>query len=383
MAYISPYRTQSKQVAWDYLKAAAAPLFPYGATISESELRIDYPNGGQVRLFGADNPDALRGLYWDRVVLDEYADMHPRLFPEIIRPGLADRQGGAVFIGTPKGHNDFHRVHEDARRDPEWFSLVLRASETGLVKAEELEKARRQMSPDQYAQEFECSFEAAIVGAYWGKEMADAEREGRIGDVSIIPGLPVHKAWDIGIDDPMAIWCFQVGPGAVNVVDYYENSGYGFDHYWEWNKDRGYSGIDWVPHDAKVKEVGAPGGRTRIESMIRLGFKPRLAPEAKKIDGINAARLTIPKCRFDELRCAQGLECLRQYRADYDQLARVFRKEPKHDWTSHGADAFRYLAMSWREPLPEREDEPMRGTSEMTMNEAWKLAKAKQGEARI
>ena len=177
-----------------------------------------------------------------------------------------------------------------------------------------------------------CSFEAAVLGSYWGKELTRAEREGRIGNVEINPDLAVHKAWDIGVDDPMAIWAFQVGPGSLNVVDYYEASGHGFDHYWDWTNDKGYHGIDWVPHDAKVREVGAPGARTRIETMLRLGFKPKLQPEAKLIDGINAGRITIPHARFDAKRCAKGLDCLREYKAEWDSQTRVFKKSPAHDW---------------------------------------------------
>ena len=130
----------------------------------------------------------------------------------------------------------------------------------------------------------------------------------------------------------MAIWCFQVEPGKVHVVDYYQASGYGFDHYWDWNEERGYHGIDWVPHDAKIREVGAPGARTRVETMKRLGFKPRLQPEAKLMDGINAGRLTIPYARFDALRCAKGLECLREYKAEWDGASQTFKKAPAHNW---------------------------------------------------
>src|SRR5229473_4390931 len=144
-AYLSPFLKQSKAVAWDYLRAAMAPLRAIGASTHDTELRVDYPNGGQVRLYGADNPDALRGIYLDGIVLDEFADMDPRVWSEIIRPALADRQGWAVFIGTPKGHNDFHRIHEQAQRDPGWFSLVLKASQTGILRPAELAAAESEL----------------------------------------------------------------------------------------------------------------------------------------------------------------------------------------------------------------------------------------------
>ena len=150
-AYMSPFLKQAKSVAWDYLRAAVAAGRQAGASIHESELRVDYPSGAQVRLFGADNADALRGLYLDGIVLDEHANMDPRVWPEVIRPALADRRGWAVFIGTPKGRNSFFETWRRAQSDPGWFALMLKASETGLISAEELNIARRDLSEEQYA----------------------------------------------------------------------------------------------------------------------------------------------------------------------------------------------------------------------------------------
>src|SRR3990167_4508156 len=167
-AYIAPFYKQAKAVAWDYLKDAMLPLRQYGATANESELRVDYPNGGQVRLYGADNLDALRGIYLDGVVPDEFADMDPRLWPEVIRPALADRLGWAAFIGTPKGRGAFYDMWQRSQKESNWYSLMLKASDTGLISQDELDSAKRDLSEDQYAQEFECSFDAAIVGSYYG-----------------------------------------------------------------------------------------------------------------------------------------------------------------------------------------------------------------------
>ena len=170
-AYMSPFLKQAKSIAWDYLRAAAAAGREAGASIHESELRVDYPSGAQVRLFGADNADALRGLYLDGIVLDEHADMDPRVWPEVIRPALADRGGWAVFIGTPKGRNSFFEMWRRAQSDAAWFALMLKASETKLIPEQELNVARRDLSEEQYAQEFECCFDAAVIGAYYGKLM--------------------------------------------------------------------------------------------------------------------------------------------------------------------------------------------------------------------
>jgi phage terminase large subunit len=171
----------------------------------------------------------------------------------------------------------------------------------------------------------------SILGAYWGKEMLLAEQQGRICDVPVNTDLPVQTAWDIGVDDAMAIWCFQVYPDHLDVVDYCEGHGMGFDHYCDWLDERGYHGADWMPHDAKVREVGAPGARTRIETLFTLGRKPELAPEQSLMDGINAGRRTIPFSRFDAKRCAQGLEALRSYRTEWDEKARAFKKTPEHN----------------------------------------------------
>jgi phage terminase large subunit len=219
-AYLSPYLKQSKAVAWDYLRAAMSPLRSLGADVNESELRVDYHNGGQVRLYGADNADALRGIYLDGVVLDEFADMDPRVWSEVIRPALADRQGWAVFIGTPKGRNAFFDVWQRSKEEADWFSLMLRASETGLIPDSELELARRDLSEDQYAQEFECSFDAAIVGSYYGKLMAEAESGNRVSGVPYDPVSQIWTAWDLGIRDATAIWFAQIVGREVRVVDY-------------------------------------------------------------------------------------------------------------------------------------------------------------------
>lgn len=345
-AYIAPLFKQAKDVAWTYLKRFA--LVIPGARENESELRVDFPNGGRVRLYGADNPDGMRGIYLDDCVLDEFADMRPRVLPEIIRPALSDRKGSLTAIGTPRGHNDFHKLWQQAQNDNEWFGVMLKASETGLVDAEELASARKLMTPEQYEQEYECSFEAAIIGAYWGKEMAAADAMGRICRVDVDLNSPVHVAWDLGVRDSTALWFFQILAGGINVVDFYEASGVGLDHYATTIRAKQYlPGTDYVPHDAKVKEWGS--GRTRIEQMEALGLKPQLVPSHGLMDGIGAVRETLPRCRFDRGRCSEGIEALKQYRAEYDDERKILKPTPLHDWSSHAADAFRYLAMGWKE----------------------------------
>jgi phage terminase large subunit len=317
-----------------------------GATAHESELRVDYPGGGQVRLYGADNPDAMRGIYLDGIVLDEFADMDPRVWSEIIRPALADRQGWAVFIGTPKGRNAFYELWRRSQSEEGWYSLMLKASETGLIADSELALARRDLTEEQYAQEFECSFDAAIVGSYYGKLLARAEADKRIAGVPYDPAALVWTSWDLGIRDATAIWFAQVIGREIRIIDYYEASGVDLGHYVReiYARPYVYAG-HIVPHDAQAKELGT--GKSRLEVLESLGLKNlSLAPLHRVEDGINGVRMFIPKCWFDERKCARGIDALKLYRAEYDEMLQALRPRPVHDWASHAADAFRYLAMT-------------------------------------
>jgi phage terminase large subunit len=356
-SFLSPTYTQAKDTVWLYLKRFTAEI--PGVEQRESDLTVNFPNGARVRLYGAENYDRLRGMYNDGMILDEYADISPRAWPEVLRPTLADRKGWAVFIGTPRGRNDFWRVHQFAEQHPdEWFSLVLRAEETKLLSSEELEDMRTQTTPEQFAQEFGCSFDAAILGAYFGRELAEAEAQGRITDVPHDPILPVHTAWDLGIGDSTAIWFFQVLRQELRVIDHYEASGHGLAHYAAVLEARGYTyGTEYLPHDAQARQLGS--GRTLWETLRSLtGRNPRILPQQNVMDGINAARVTIGSAWFDATRCHDGLEALRAYRADYDEKRKVFTDRPRHDWASHSSDSFRYLAMAWREMQPEKPKPP-------------------------
>jgi phage terminase large subunit len=347
-AYIAPQLKQAKTVAWDYLRQYGLDL--PGSSVHETELRLDLQNGGQVRLFGSDNPDALRGIYLDGLVLDEAADTSPRVFNEILRPSLSDRQGWCVWIGTPKGQNDFFDLWQKARKAPdEFFTLLLRASQTGIVPQEELADAKRSMTPEQYAQEFEGSFSAGILGAYYSREMDAAETEHRITTSVYDRGLEVHTAWDLGMSDHTAIWFYQQAGFECRLVDYYANNGFGLDHYAQVLQDRGYRyGRHHLPHDVQVKELGT--GRSRLETLQGLGLNVIVVPQLSLEDGINAVRRVLPRCWFDADKCEEGLKALRQYRRQYDDVRKVFLERPYHDWSSHPADAFRYLAVSLQEP---------------------------------
>jgi hypothetical protein len=346
-AYLAPYHAQAKDVAWDYLLKYSAPI--PGAVPNISELRVDYPNRGRVRLYGAENAERLRGIYLDGIVIDEPADIDPRVWREIIRPALADRNGWAVFIGTPKGRNSFAVTCSNARQDPAWFFLELKASQTGILSDAELIDARKEMSAEQYAQEFECSFDAAVKGSYYGRLIDQAEAEGRITRVPYDPGLRVDTFWDLGIDDMMSIWFAQTVGRERRLIDYYENSGEALPHYVGLLAAKPYVyGDHFLPHDAKVRELGT--GKSRVQTLADLGVKVTVLPADPIEDGIEEVRRIIPQCWFDAEKCRRGLECLKMYRQEWDEKAQTFRGRPLHDWASHGSDAFRTGAMGWRMP---------------------------------
>ena len=355
-AYLAPYYAQAKDVAWGYLKRYTAPL--PGVQINESELRVDLPNGGRVRLYGADNYDRLRGIYLDGVVLDEFADMDPRAWSEVIRPALADRHGWAVFIGTPKGRNAFWEVYERARSSDDWFDLRLRASETGIVAPEELEALRLEMNEDEFAREMETSFDAAVEGAYYARLLTEAETGNprRITRVPHDPGLEVHAAWDLGIGDSTAIWLAQFVGREIRLIDYIENNGVALDWYARELKNKPFTYAPLIlPHDAQARELGT--GKSRQEMLESLGFRTRIASKLSVEDGIETVRRMLPRCWIDEDRCALGLQAVRDYREKRDEKRRV-SLGPLHDWTSHAADALRYLMIAYEEPQQARAPKP-------------------------
>ncbi len=232
-------------------------------------------------------------------------------------------------------------------------------------------------------QEYLCSFDSAMLGAYWARELAQLERSGRVRELAADANLPVHTAWDLGIGDSTAIFWWQAVGAEIHVLDHHETHGEGLEHYANlvlakpWRR-----GSDYVPQDARARELGT--GRTRIETMLALGLRPRLVPDHKLMDGINAARLTISRCFFDTFRCKTALDLLRQYRAEYDEKARVFKDNPKHDFTSHTADAFRYLAMAWREMAAVPQSKPEgRTIHEMTLNELFDAERKVRHSIRI
>jgi hypothetical protein len=349
--FIAPFYNQAKDVAWSYLKFYAGPLLIEPPR--EAELSVLLRNGSRIRLYGGDNPDRLRGMYFHGLVMDEFGDMASNLWSEVLRPTLSDTEGWAVFIGTPKGKNQFWQVWNDAQRSSEWFTLMLKASETRLINAKELASIRDQMSPDEFAQEYLCSFEAAIKGAFYADEMRSMSAEQRIRKIDIDVDVRVHTSWDLGIADATAIVFWQCVGRERRIVDYYEASGVGMSHYVDVMTEKrvkyGWKyGDHYFPHDIANREISS--GESRRDSLSRVGIEAIVVPPSNVLDGINAVRRMLGRTWIDSARCDRLIEALRQYRCEYDDKLKDFKKSPRHDWTSHGCDAVRMFAVGYDEP---------------------------------
>jgi phage terminase large subunit len=354
-AYIAPTYGQAKRVAWDILKDAVKNI--PGVVINEAELRVDIPRPSErdrVRfmLLGAENPGSIRGIYLDGVVLDEMGEMDPIVWSQVVRPALSDRLGWAIFIGTPKGQNGFYDLYMQAQNHQDWFHAMYKASQTGIIPIGELEAAKAIMSPEEYDQEYECSFSAALVGAYYGKLMSAAEEDGRLTVVAHDPSVPVNTYWDLGVDDTTVIWFGQRVGKNWHWIDYLEMSGEGLDYYAKELKKKKYMyGVHYLPHDAEAREMGT--GKTRIETLKSLELRnTEVVPRQAVEDGINAVRMVIPRSWFDKDKCKRGIEALRSYERKWDSKNKIYQQKPLHNWASHGADAFRTAAMSMERKSP-------------------------------
>ena len=370
--HMLPEYEQARKAIWEAVnphtgKRRIEEAFPLAlrAATHEQRMFIRFRNGSTWQLVGSDNYAKLVGTPPVGIVASEWARANPGAWA-YLAPILAENDGWAAFITTPIGRNHAKSMFDMAKRDPAWFAEVQTVEDTKAIALAVVEQQRREYhslygedaGDALIEQEYWCSFEAAILGSYYGKAIATAERAGRIRDVPYDPLLPVHTAWDLGKGANMVLWFFQVAPDGIRVIDYLAGSHDDtIPEIVEKLNEKPYRyGFDFVPHDAKVKELGT--GRTRVETLIGLKRQPQLVAEHKIDDGISAARLLFKRCWFDAAHCADGLEALRQYRAEWDDDRKCFRDTPLHDWTSHGADAFRYLAMATREIRPQAAPKP-------------------------
>jgi phage terminase large subunit len=367
--HMLPQANQARKAIWDAINPHTGrkridEAFPVELreTTREQEMMIRFrptsmSPASTWQVVGSDNYNSLIGSPPIGVVYSEYALSDPNSWA-FLRPILAENGGWAAFISTPRGRNHFARLLAMAQQEKSWFSQVLTVTDTGVISAEVIAQEKRELAAERgddeadniIQQEYFCNLDAAIPGAYYGKLLARAEAEGRITTVPYDPRLPVITAWDLGVGDSTAIWFIQQDRLAVRVIDFYENSGVGADHYARILKERDYSYEGhYLPHDADDREWGN-NASSRVDTLKTLKVKPvRVLPRASIDDGINAVRVLLPRCYFDAKKCERGLDALRQYQKLWDDKLRTFKENPLHDWTSHAADAFRYLAQGLKD----------------------------------
>jgi hypothetical protein len=371
--HMLPIGTQARKAIWTAVnphtgKRRIDEAFPHEIreNTNDQEMFIRFKTGSTWQVVGSDNYNALVGSPPYGLVFSEWSLADPSAWA-YLSPILQENGGWALFIYTARGKNHGYSVYKTAQRTDGWYAILQTADDTGVFSPGELEAARQEYisiyGEDEgsavFQQEYHCSFDAAIMGAYYGKEITRLEKEKRIIKVPYDPTLPVHTAWDLGLDDATAIWFVQIGGYEVRVIDYYEVNNQSLTdtaRYLTNQKPYQYA-AHYLPHDVRIRELTS--GMSRQQTLMSLGFRNVIPGAQMKVeDGINAARNLLVKCVFDEQKTERGLDCLRQYRREWDNAARTYRQKPLHDWTSHGADAFRELAVNlnpnW---LPEDEFE--------------------------
>ena len=364
-AYLAPYRQQAKLVAWDYLKHFTAPI--PGRVISESELHVTFLGDRRVTLYGADNYDALRGIYLDGAVVDEPADMAPEVWTDLLRPALSDRLGWCVWIGTPKGRNAFYRLYDKACSDPDYYTMMLPASVSKILPESELESARKAMGRASYEREFECSFDAAIPGSIYGDLMAELRAQGRIQDFEPNPRCPLFTSWDVGDSDYCTQWLLQLDGRHTNAIDFYSAQGEGPGHYadhmraWEAKYDAQIS-CHYLPHDAENVTHGSSWRKDLQDAGLR---NIRIVPVVGSVwDGIFELKDLLPNFYFHKTHCSRqhgpegrrmpsALDCLEFYAKEEVEEGHNLKEKPIHNEFSHGADGLRTYAEAHRRHMLE------------------------------
>lgn len=355
--YIFPTYSQAKKVIWDSITNTGERILDYiPEEVIESknsqEMKIRFKNGSLLQLVGSDNYDGLVGSNPQGIVFSEYALQDPRAY-QYIRPILTANDGWAVFISTPRGKNHLWELYQIAQNSESWFCYKLTVEDTQHISLYEIEKEKAEgiMSDDLIQQEYYCSFTMGVEGSYYAKYLDRMRVKGQIGQVPWEAGFKVHTAWDLGVRDSTTIIFFQVIGQVVRIIDCYENSKHGLDHYIKIINEKPYQyGKHIAPHDIKVRELGS--GMTRIEKAKQLGIIFTVAPDLSIEDGIESVRSALSKIWIDEKSCASFIKAIENYRQEFDVKRKVYKGHPLHDWSSHWADALRYLAIS----LPKTRD---------------------------
>ena len=338
-AYVAPTRDQAKDVAWAMLKRFVGE-FP-GVKINEADLMVTFANGSTIRLYSGENYDRMRGLYFDHVVLDEFGDLDPQAWTAVIRPALSDYNGSATFIGTPKGRNGFWKLWEVALDDPEWYTLILRASESGIIEPEELDNIKRSTPAHTYNQEFECSFSVGRIGAIYSGSVEAARESRRISEtVEWFRELPVYTSWDIGAPLNQRVWIFQMVGDRINFLECMSGDN-DCKTPADWAgrlRSKQYSyGAHFIPHDAATEQGSLWQDALAVAGLTHVAVVPRAH---SAWDGINLSLDAFPRCWFNASGCKDGIDSLDAYHSKENRDGVTIQDIPVHDWSSHSASSF-------------------------------------------
>lgn len=319
---------------------------------NDQSMFIRFRNGSTWQVVGSDSYNSLVGAPPAGVVISEWSLADPAAWA-YLSPILAENDGWALFLYTSRGKNHGHSLWQSAKTRPGWHVERQTVENTGVFTAAALADAKADLialygeedGEALFEQEYYCSFEAAVIGSYYGRLLTRLERDGRITAVPYDPSLPVSTGWDLGIDDATAIWFVQVAAREVRVIDYLEFRGRSLTEIAKEVLAKPYVYQDhYLPHDVETREMST--AKTRKETLESINLRPvRPGSRLPVQDGINAVRNLLPRCVFDEKRCEKGLNALREYRVEYDEKSKSPRKTPLHNWASHPADAFRELAV--------------------------------------
>lgn len=355
--YIFPTYSQARKVIWDSITSSGSRFLDYIpkeliVNTNSTEMKITLTNGSLIQLIGSDNIDSLMGTNPVGIVFSEYALQDPTAY-QYLRPILLANDGWSLFVSTPRGKNHLWELYNIAKESDNWFCSKLSINETGHISLFEIEKeiAEGLISQDLAYQEYFTSFDLGIEGSYYSHYIDKMKLKGQIGIVPWEPSFKVHVCFDLGVRDSTVIIFYQVIGMTVRIIDCYENSKQGLEHYVKVLESKPYSYAKYMfPHDIKVMELGS--GITRIEKLRQLGIRATVVDDVSVVDGIEAVRSSFSRIWIDEKNCAKLIKALENYRQEFDVKKKVYKTHPLHDWSSHFADCMRYLCIS----LPKTRD---------------------------
>lgn len=350
-AYIFPTSSLARKAAWQNIDSKGFKLLDHipvelVKSKQNQQMNIELINGSTLTFFGSEKIESV-GTNYVGIVFSEFA-LQTKTTWDYMRPILRENGGWAVFNSTPRGRNHFYDMYNTAIDNENWYVSKITIEDTDLITEQDLEDERRSgMSEELIQQEYYCSFSRGVEGSYYGKLIDIARREGRITNV-YHDVTQTYAAFDLGISDSTSIVVWQMVGKEIRVIDYYENDGEALEHYIKWIKEKDYIWGDiYLPHDAKVRELGT--GMTRVEIFEKFGISPIVLPMLGVSEGIDNVRRILPKCWIDEVKCKRLIECLEMYHKTWNEKRGVYSDKPVHDSFSHGADAFRYLGIAVNE----------------------------------